>query len=332
MTPLQAASGDGARRVSLSVALCTCNGERYLPQQLESLLAQTHLPDELVVCDDASEDGTLAILEGVAARAPFPVRVQRNPTRLGVGANFEQAIRLCGGDVICLSDQDDVWVPGKLEQFALAFASAETAWAFCDAEVVDAGLWPLGYTMWQRVAFTAEERQQAKEVGMLPVLLKHYVVAGATMAFRADLRERLLPIPPGWPYDAWLAAVAAAVAPCGLIDESLQRYRQHGANVVGGRKKGLATEIREALRVERRGYYGEELARWRQLAERLEAVQAPVAAREALAAKLAHLERRAGLPDSRLLRLPGIAAELFSGGYRRYARNWGSVALDLLFR
>lgn len=316
----------------ISVALCTHNGERYLPQQLESLLAQTHLPDELVICDDASEDDTLAILETFAARAPFPVRVQRNRQRLGVGGNFEQAIRLCQGNVICLSDQDDVWAPGKLERFALAFTSVETGWAFCDARVVDGGLRSLGYNLWQRVAFTPVEQRLVAEAGMFPVLLKHYVVAGATMAFRANLRERLLPIPPCWPYDAWLAAVAAVVAPCGLIDEPMQRYRQHGANLVGGRRQGLARQIREALKVERGQYYGEELARWRQLAERSEAMQASAAAREALAAKLNHLERRASLPDSRLLRLPGIAAELFSGGYRRYARNWGSVALDLLFR
>lgn len=301
--------------------------------QLNSLLSQTRLPDELVVCDDASDDDTYAILREFAARAPFVVRIYRNPNRLGVAANFEQAIRLCKADIIALSDQDDVWFPRKLESFAKVFmASPEIGWAFCDAEVVSSSLQPLGYTMWERVSFTCAEQKAAKSDNNFGALLKHYVVSGATMAFRADIRECLLPIPPGWPHDAWLAAVAAAVARCGLIQEPMQRYRQHGANVVGGRRNGLATEIREALRVERGRYYEEELARWRELAERLEAVQAPAAAREALAAKLAHLERRAGLPDGRLLRLPGIAVELLSGGYRRYARNWGSVALDLLFR
>lgn len=319
-------------RLRIAIALCTCNGASFLQSQLDSFLGQSHLPDQLVVCDDASEDSTLAILEAFAARAPFPVRLYRNMQRLGVNDNFAQAIGLCQEEVIVLADQDDVWVPGKLEYFAQALASEEIGWAFCDAEVVDAELRPLGYTLWQRVAFTPGERRLAAEAGMFPVLLKHYVVAGATMAFRAELREYLLPIPPSWPYDAWLAAVAAAVTPCGLIEKSLQRYRQHGANVVGGRRKGVIRQVREGLRVERGRYYGEELACWRRLAERLEAVQARAAAQEALAAKLTHLERRAGLPDWRVLRLPGIAAELLSGGYRRYARNWGSVALDLLFR
>lgn len=317
----------------ISIAMCTCNGGRFLSEQLDSLLEQIYPPCELVVCDDASQDESFAILESFAIRAPFPVRLCRNPQRLGIGPNFEQAIHLCTGNIIALCDQDDVWFPGKLEQFAAVFAaSPDVSWAFCDAEVVDAGLRPLGYGLWERVGFSRSERSRTALEGAFPVLIKHYAVAGAAMVFRAALRERLLPIPPGWPYDAWLAVVAAAVASCGLIEEPLQRYRQHGANVVGGRRKSLARQVREALQVDRGRYYGEELARWRQLAERLEAVQAPAAAQEALAAKLAHLKRRAGLPDGRLLRLPGIAAELLSGGYLRYARNWGSVALDLLFR
>lgn len=335
MTPIQAGAGNGlARRdgLSLSVALCTCNGERYLPQQLESLAAQTHPPDELVLCDDASEDATLAIAEAFAARGEFPVRIHRNPHRLGVNANFTQAIGLCQGKLIVLADQDDVWAPEKLERLTKALAAKNIGWAFCDAEVMDEELRPLGYTMWQRVAFTNKEQQLAAEAGMLPILLKHYVVAGATMAFRAELRPHLLPIPPGWPYDGWLAVVAAAMTPCAIVGEPLQHYRQHNANVVGGRRKNFVQQIREALQVERGRYYGEELARWQQLAERLEAMEAPPASRTALVAKLAHLERRANLPNGRIFRLHGIVAELLSGGYRRYARNWGSVALDLLFR
>jgi glycosyltransferase involved in cell wall biosynthesis len=317
----------------LSVALCTFNGEDYLPEQLESLLTQTRPPDELVVCDDASTDATYSILETFAARAPFPIRLRRNPARLGVTANFQQAIRLCEGDVIALSDQDDVWLPRKLERFHSLFAaSPELGWAFCDADVVDSELGPLGYTMWGRVSFTQLERRRARQGLMFNVLLKHYVVAGATMAFRRELREHLLPVPAGWPYDAWLALAAAAVSRPGLIEEPLQRYRQHGANAVGGRRKGMVAQVREALTVGRERYYREELARWNCLAERLEATPASSAAGRALAGKLAHLRRRSHLPNHRLARIPQVMAEIFRGDYGRYARNWGSIALDLLFK
>ena len=85
----------------------TYNGGPYLREQLDSIAAQTHLPDELVVCDDDSTDRTVAILEDFAATAPFPVRVYVNPKNLGTAKNFERAIGLATGEVIALADQDD---------------------------------------------------------------------------------------------------------------------------------------------------------------------------------------------------------------------------------
>src|SRR5213080_381833 len=99
---------------TLSVALCTYNGAAYLGEQLDSIVAQSRPPDELVVCDDGSTDETVEVLETFLAEAPFPVRLQRNEANLGFVKNFEQAISLCTGDFVALSDQDDVWMPGKL--------------------------------------------------------------------------------------------------------------------------------------------------------------------------------------------------------------------------
>jgi glycosyltransferase involved in cell wall biosynthesis len=105
-----------SERTRISVALCTYNGERFLHQQLDSIAMQTRLPDELVVCDDRSTDRTLAIVREFAASAPYPVRVFENQANLGFAANFEGAIRRCDGDLIALSDQDDVWYPTRLER------------------------------------------------------------------------------------------------------------------------------------------------------------------------------------------------------------------------
>ena len=103
--------------LNISVALCTCNGARFLSEQLVSLAEQTLRPIELVVCDDASDDGTWQLLEEFQRSAPFPVRLYRNVRRLGIAQNFEQAMLLCEGDVIALCDQDDVWLPEKLMLF-----------------------------------------------------------------------------------------------------------------------------------------------------------------------------------------------------------------------
>ncbi|MBW2422395.1 MAG: glycosyltransferase, partial [Deltaproteobacteria bacterium] len=102
----------GAR---ISVAMATCEGAPYLDAQLESLRTQSRPPDELVLCDDHSADETPAIAEAFARRAPFSVRIERNPQRLGITANFEKAVSLCSGDLIFLADQDDVWKPTKIE-------------------------------------------------------------------------------------------------------------------------------------------------------------------------------------------------------------------------
>src|ERR1043166_3411462 len=101
--------------MKLSIALCTYNGAAFLREQLESIAAQTRTPDELVISDDQSTDGTLRLIEEFAETAGFPVRVSVNESNLGTAKNFEKAISLCRGDVIMLSDQDDVWHSDRLE-------------------------------------------------------------------------------------------------------------------------------------------------------------------------------------------------------------------------
>ncbi|MCA1556539.1 MAG: glycosyltransferase, partial [Acidobacteria bacterium] len=88
------------KTVKFSIALCTYNGARYLPAQLDSIAAQTLLPDELVICDDCSTDETRDVITSFAARAPFAVRLYVNEVNLGSTKNFEQAISLCTGDII----------------------------------------------------------------------------------------------------------------------------------------------------------------------------------------------------------------------------------------
>lgn len=314
----------------ISIALCAYNGERYLAEQLQSILSQTRLPHELVVCDDASGDATQAIVEDFATRAPFPVRLCRNPQRLGISANFEQAIRLCTGNFIALCDQDDVWLPNKLALFA-EILSKGTGWVCCDAEVCDAELHLLGYTLWQRVGFAHSKREAARDGRFIDVLIKHYVVAGATVAFKAQARDLLLPIPREWHYDAWLAAVLAATMDVSLAGIPLQLYRQHGGNALGAAQRGLMKEAHAAFSMDRASYYQIELSRWSQLAARLEN-NIPAFIEVELAAKLAHLRLRASLPTNRFARMPAVIAEVIRGGYSRYARNWGSIALDLLVK
>ena len=220
----------------VSVALCTYNGAAYLQEQLASIAGQHHPPWELIVCDDGSGDATAAIVETFAAAAAFPVHLHRNPVNLGSTRNFDQAIRLCTGDIIALSDQDDVWLPEKLTKLTAPFvADPQVGLVFSDAEIVSADLTPLGMNLWTFAQFT-EERQRLFRAGRaFESQLAHNVVTGAAMAFRADLRPLVLPVPDDTHliHDGWIALVAALVSRLVFLPERLLLYRQHPGQQLG---------------------------------------------------------------------------------------------------
>jgi glycosyltransferase involved in cell wall biosynthesis len=221
----------------ISVALCTYNGEPFLRQQLASIQQQTSLPDELVVCDDQSTDQTLTIVRQFAASAPYPVKIFENERNLGFAANFERAIRLCEGDLIALSDQDDIWYPNRLERSAQELtAHPEAGLVFSDADVINDSDEVAGPTLWQRLGFAGKHEGELL-AGQYTVLAKHRFVTGATVMFRAGLRDHFLPIGTGWIHDEWIALIAAAFSDLRPISQPLIRYRVHGSQQVGFRNK-----------------------------------------------------------------------------------------------
>ncbi len=319
---------------AVSIALATYNGASFLGQQLESFLTQTLRPAELVVVDDASTDGTRRILAEFSRAAPFPVSVRENETNAGPAAAFAQAATACRGDLVAFSDQDDVWLPQKLERLAMRLAEDPTIGAvFCNAEIVDAELRSAGRDVWSLVGLTGERRRQVTAGHALPVLLKRYSVQGATLLVRRGVLQSALPIPTGWYYDAWIALVTAAEHQLVGVSECLQQYRQHSANVIGARSGDLANKLKAGLHSSRDAYLAAESAKHHALLDRLEGNGlAPDRAMALVRAKLAHLGRRIGMPASRIARLPAVAAEVLRGGYGSYATDWRSIALDLLGR
>ena len=136
--------------LTVSVALCTYKGASYLGKQLESVLAQTRLPQEMVVFDDASPDGTWALLEAFEPRiraAGIRLVMHRNPVNVGFVANFEQALQATTGDIVFLCDQDDVWHLDKIEQFDDFDPYQHYEIAIADAELLPA----------EREALTADD-------------------------------------------------------------------------------------------------------------------------------------------------------------------------------
>ena len=215
--------------------MCTYNGAEFLPAQLESILAQSRKPDQIVVCDDGSTDETRAILQSFEKKSPDVILLNFNKKNLGSIRNFEQAIKLCNGDVIALSDQDDVWRQDKLQLIEKAFNKQSIGLVFSDAEIVDENLQPLSRRMWNEVDFNAHKRKLLDNGRALEVLVTGWTVTGATMAFRSGFTKICLPVPDGIAmiHDGWIALAIAAVADVLAIDEPLIKYRQHGRQQIG---------------------------------------------------------------------------------------------------
>lgn len=324
--------------VRVSVALCTYNGERFLGELLESILAQTQLPDELVARDDGSRDGTRAVLEAFAAKAPFPVRVIVNERNLGSTRNFEAAARDCAGDIIVLSDQDDVWLPRKLETLLAPMARDDPPGVvFSNADVVDERLEPLGYTLWDSIGFGADD-QAAFQKDPFSVLLRHNVVTGTTAAFRADLRDRVFPVDATWVHDAWIAFMAALVDEVEPVPQVTTLYRQHASNQIGGLKPTRMAEAQVRARraaLNQRATFERDLAFWSvalRHAERLDVRPERRPALAHLAERVEHLRARAALPRRRLARLGPVASEWRTGRYRRHSAGAVSAIKDVLLR
>ena len=319
--------------MKLGIALCTYNGEKYLAAQLESILAQTRRPDYLLACDDVSTDRSVGILESFANSASFPVRVLRNRKNLGYLRNFEQAIAACEADVIVLCDQDDYWMPAKLQRIESALqVDSGAGGVFSDAEIVDADLKPLGITLLDTLRVSAGERTSAAAGSLLPVLLRRNIVAGATLAIQASWKDTILPIPDRVVHDEWITLVMAAYGALRFIPESLIRYRQHGSNQLGAPSLFLHRRI-SSLTHSRRNENTRVLQFMRNLLQRLAAGKRRGLRPDAIAeveGKVAHLERRVALPEGRINRIPAVVSELAKGGYTHYSSGWRTAVRDLV--
>ncbi|MGZ6468998.1 MAG: glycosyltransferase, partial [Bdellovibrionota bacterium] len=303
--------------------------EAYLGVQLDSLLAQTKTPSELVVCDDGSTDGTLKILEEFAARAPFPVRIFRNEKNLGYAQNFAKAIGLCQGDWIFLCDHDDRWHPEKLAYFAERISSdPELAALFSDSLLVDSNLKPLGATLFETNRFHPYERDFIRNGKAWRAFLRHNVVAGHALGFRANLRQKILPIPAGWVHDAWISTMLSRLGKMDFFAEPLVEYRQHEHQHIGVISGGFLARLSARWkRLGSRTDFAKEAACWKQLAARPE-WNSPDGVSKELQEKIRWLEGRANMPNWNLFRLPFLVSK--SRLYFKFDNGWQTILKDFL--
>lgn len=317
----------------ISVALCTHNGARFLPAQLESIINQTLPPDEIVLSDDASTDDTVVIAEAIVARHPgMRLRVVRNAQPLGVTKNFERAVLATEGDLIVLSDQDDLWYPNRIERAAAEFdRRPELLLLHGDARLVDADGEPLGSDLFAALEATPWELGSIAEGRAIEVFLRRNLALGAATMFRRSLLETAVPFDEGWVHDEWLAVIAAATAE-GTVDfvpEPLIDYRQHGANQIGVRKLSFRGKFRRLMQP-RRERNRRLLAAFEHLTARLEQLGVAPEILAAAMQKVEHERVRNGLPRARVLRVVPVLREVRTGRYRTKGRGAPDVLRDLV--
>ena len=168
--------------MTVSVALCTYNGENFIAQQLESILSQSIAVNEIIICDDMSTDNTSSILTEFQRKSPEIVKFYTNEQKLGVIKNFEKAINLCKSEVIFLCDQDDIWYAEKVEKVTKYFYENPTKKAvFHNLDLLQ-GNSILPFTNWESIYFSTDH---LKELSLLHrLVIMGNFVTGASLAFK----------------------------------------------------------------------------------------------------------------------------------------------------
>ena len=226
---------------AIEVVLPTYNGAPYLEAQLASISAQTHRPERVLLRDDGSSDGTEALICQLQERYGAWLQVLPADGNLGCTSNVNRLLQATMAPYVALADQDDLWLPHKLERSLAEMQELEASRGSTtpllvhgDLELIDAHGERLGCRYLQR------QRLDPRRCAPVDLALTN-VVTGCTALLNRALLQKALPIPPeALMHDWWLALVASAFGDIALEEVPGVLYRQHGSNVLGAQGLGLA--------------------------------------------------------------------------------------------
>ncbi len=319
---------------SVSVAICTYNGAKFLREQLDSIACQTRRPDEVVVGDDASTDDSVAIVEAWARETGIPTHISRNNPRLGVTENFQWTIHRCRGEFVCPCDQDDVWLPTKIEKTIAPLVGDErVTLCLCQSMICDEAMRSTGKTVFDDQRFSEPYRLALREGDGFSAFARHLVAPGHAMAFRRSIVAQLMPFPDTCVHDQWIAIVASALGRTAFVDEPLVNYRYHGSQVTGGERKSLAqwSAAQGTLKLD---HLSRNIDTWQELHDRLierakaqpgRSINAAIAASE----KVEFLAKRRSMRAGRWTRTVVALRLLRRGDYARWGRGLLTFLRDL---
>ena len=233
---------------TVAIVMAAYNGEKYLTEQISSILSSYYQDFELYIYDDGSKDNTITMIRDFEKQYPDKVHVIQNKTNLGVTTNFLNALSATTMDYIMFCDQDDFWLPNKISltlkrmrHMEAQIGSDKPFAVFTDACIADQDLNII------KPSFFCSEHLNPKKIDLPHILMENKLI-GCTVMVNAALRKVLqgnhLPTNAKY-HDWWVALIAVSLGKIGFINESTLLYRQHGANVVGG--TGFLSYVKKRL-------------------------------------------------------------------------------------
>ena len=218
----------------VSVAMASYNGEKYIKEQIDSILANLDTNDELVISDDGSRDNTLDIIRSFGDSR---IKLIDGPHN-GLVKNFENAVKHCTGDIIFLCDQDDVWYDGKVKKVCDKFADTDHILIEHNAIVKDDS---------GNVLFPSFFAHRRVRTGVLKNMIRN-TYHGCLIAFRAELKEEMFPFPEkGCLHDQWIGLVAEMNGTTMFLDEILMDYRRHSGNASSFEHLPVSQQIKDRI-------------------------------------------------------------------------------------
>ena len=216
----------------ISVAMATYNGEKYIKEQVESILINLNSEDELIISDDGSFDKTLNIIKEIKDKR---IKIVSGPKK-GVIKNFENALNNCTGDDIFLSDQDDIWEKDKVSKVIPYLEKGYIA-VVHDNETIKED---------KSILFKSWFKHRNSKPGLINNLIKNRYL-GCCMAFRKELLDYALPIPNIEMHDWYLGLIAEKKGKTVFINDKLIKYRRHENNTSSLKHYGLLKMIKNRL-------------------------------------------------------------------------------------
>lgn len=232
--------------MNISVVIATYNGEKYIEEQLESILAQSVRVNEIIICDDASSDETLKICNDKLGGGNIKYSILQHDINQGVVSSFKEALFASTGDIVFFCDQDDVWLPNKVATFISKFKEEKDVdLLFSNAYITNADLKPTGKYLWDTIKFRPSQ-QEFKECLQIE-MLKRNIFTGMCMALRRNLIDDGIWFSKDMLHDECIGWYALMKGGVDYIDKPLVYYRQHSNNVIGDSRHRKFVSIKDTV-------------------------------------------------------------------------------------